>query len=257
MLPVVVALLLAVGCGKQDENGDARYDELRILPGHFAEEPIAKPLVAVEAFIGADEFFVSYQSEDGLVYSGGNWSNRVDLAALKPDQPDGYTGPFILPLEYVQRDRWPELPVNPVVPRLLGSKYWNRFIDQVIELVLPEADMTGIVMKLGEEDYFLFYNEANRFEARLIIDKPKDYVVAEAIDFAEFIERARPVMETFLTREGIEERRLLFSTGDAGAYSPAVRICRPRPARCNVPALLTCTNARAACQQRCPTRPDC
>ncbi|UCH48895.1 MAG: phosphatidylserine/phosphatidylglycerophosphate/cardiolipin synthase family protein [Betaproteobacteria bacterium] len=230
VLPVSLALLLATGCGNQDENGDGPYDELRILPGHFAEEPITKPLVAVEAFIGADEFFVSYESEGGLVYSGGNWSNRVDLAALKPDQRDGYTGPFILPLEYVQRNRWPELPTTPVVPRLLSSKYWNRFIDEVFESVLPEADMTGIVMKLGEEDYFLFYNKANKFEARLIIDKPKDYVVAEAIDFAEFIERARPVMEAFLTQEGIEERRLLFSTGDAGAYSlPFVFIDRDLP----------------------------
>jgi cardiolipin synthase len=227
---VCLALLLTAGCGNQDKNGDAAYQELRILPGHFAEEPVTRPLVAVEAFIGADEFFVSYESEDGLVYSGGNWSNRVDLASLRPDQHDGYTGPFILPLEYVQRNRWPELPATPIIPRLLSSKYWNQFIDEVFESVLPEADMTGIVMKLGEEDYFLYYNENNKFEARLIIDKPKNYVVAEAIDFAEFIERARPVMEAFLTQEGIEERRLLFSTGDAGAYSlPFVFIDRDLP----------------------------
>jgi cardiolipin synthase len=230
ILAVSVVLLLTAGCGNRDKDGDMPYEELRILPGHFAEEPVTRPLVAAEAFIGTDEFFVSFESEDGLVYSGGNWSNRVDLAALRPEHSDGYTGPFILPLEYVQRNRWAELPTTPVVPRLLSSKYWNRFIGEVFESVLPKADMTGIVMHLGEEDYFLYYNEKNKFEARLIIEKPENYVVAETIDFSEFIQRARPVMETFLTQEGIEERRLLFSTADAGAYSlPFVFIDRDLP----------------------------
>jgi cardiolipin synthase len=102
---------------------------------------------------------------------------------------------------------------------VLGSKYWNRFIDTVFEHVLPDAAMTGIVMKFGEEDYFLFYNDINNFESRLFIDKPANYVVAETIDFAEFNQRAQPVMASFLEEEGIDERRLIFSTGDAGPYS--------------------------------------
>ena len=79
--------------------------------------------------------------------------------------------------------------------------------------------MTGIVMKFGEEDYFLFYNDINNFESRLFTDKPKNYVVAETIDFAEFNRRAQPLMDSFLTEEGIADRRLVFSTGDVGAYS--------------------------------------
>ncbi len=149
---------------------------------------------------------------------------------MRPDRDGGYTGPFILPLEYAQSKRWSELPDNPVVPRLLGSKYWNRFIDDVFASVLPKAEMAGIVMAFGDADYFLYYNDVNNFEARLIIDKPGNYVVAETIDFAEFIQRARPVMEEFLSRDGIDERRLLFDTGDAGAYSlPFVYIDRDVP----------------------------
>jgi hypothetical protein len=74
-LPVSLALLLAVSCGIQNKNSDTPGDELRILRGHFAEEPISKPLCAVETFLGTNEFFVSYESEVGLVYSVGNWSN--------------------------------------------------------------------------------------------------------------------------------------------------------------------------------------
>ena len=215
-LPVPLLLLIA-SCASPDLA--APGDDLRTLPGHFAKEPVANPLTAVEAFIGTSEFYVSYKSDDGVVYSGGNWSDHIDRTVLDENPEGPYLGPYILPLEYHQESRWPEMPVEPIVPRLLGSKYWNRFIDTVFESVLPKAAMTGIVMKFGEEDYFLFYNDINNFESRLFIDKPENYVVAETIDFMEFNRRAQPLMAEFLKDEGIEERRLVFSTGDTGTYS--------------------------------------
>jgi cardiolipin synthase len=225
-----IAILVSACANQQPESNDSDDRELRTLPGRFAEEAVTQPLLAVEAYIGADKFFVAYESEDGLVYSGGSWSDRVDLTALSQGPDGDYAGPFILPLEYQQASRWDALPENPIVPLLLGSKYWNRFIDRVFDSVLPEADMTGIVMHFGEEDYFLYNNDINNFEARLIIDKPKNYVVAETIDFMEFIRRSQPIMEAFLVEEGIEDRRIVFSTGDAGAYSlPFIFIDRDLP----------------------------
>ena len=216
ILPVSV-LLLASGCASHHEI--ALDGDVRMLPGRFAEEPVTEPLVAVEAFIGPTEFYVSYESEDGLVYSGGDWSNQIDVATLGQGAEGTYAGPYILSLEYHQRSSWAAVPDNPIVPRVLSSKHWNRFIDTVFESVLPKAAMTGIVMKFGEENYFLYYNDINNFESRLFTDKPENYVVAETIDFMEFNRRAQPLIETFLTEEGIEDRRLVFSTGDAGAYS--------------------------------------
>jgi cardiolipin synthase len=217
MLPVVLALLVAAGCVSAPEA--ALDDDMRTLPGRFAEEPVTEPLVAVEVFIGPTDFYLSYEGEDGIIYSGGNWSDHVDLMSPKQHVEGANTGSYLLPLAYHQRSTWPELPEAPIVPRILGSKYWNRFIDMVFESVLPKAAMTGIVMQFGEEDYFLYYNDINNFESRLFTDKPRNYVVAETIDFAEFNRRAQPVMDTFLVEEGIEERRVVFSTGDAGAYS--------------------------------------
>ncbi len=227
---LLLAMPLGFGCAASPMDSEISDEDLPTLPGHFAKEAVTHPLIATEAFIGAEEFYVAYEGEDGLVYSGGNWSNRIDLTALSQGPDGDYTGPFILPLEYLQRNRWDELPETPIVPRLLSSKYWGRFIDLVFESVLPKVDMTGIVMHFGEEDYFLYYNDISNFEARLIIDKPENYVVAETIDFMEFIRRSRPIMEEFLVREGIEERRLIFSTGDAGAYSlPFIYIDRDIP----------------------------
>ena len=194
-------------------------DELKTLPGRFAEQPVAQPLQAVEAVIADDQFYLSYEGEDGLVYSGGEWSYGLE-AGSSAEQPDStFAGPYILSLQYHQHTPWPELPDASTKPRLLGSKYWNRFIDKVFKQVLPDAAMTGIVMKFGEEDYFLYYNDINNFEARLFIDKPENYVVAETIDFVEFNQRAQPVMANFLAEEGVEDKKILFSTGDAGAYS--------------------------------------
>ncbi len=225
---VLLLLLVVSGCASTDEA--APDADIRILAGRFAEEPVTQPLVAVEALIGPTDFYVSYEGEDGLVYSGGNWSDSVDITALAEGSEPTYAGPYILPLEYHQRARWPDLPESPIVPGVLSSKYWNRFIDTVFESVLPKAAMTGIVMKFGEDDYFLYYNDINNFESRLLTDKPKTYVVAETIDFMAFNRRAQPILDDFLTKEGITERRLVFSTGDAGAYSlPFVYVDRDLP----------------------------
>ncbi len=216
ILLVACVSLLAGGCASTPQPGD---DELRLLSGRFAEEPVTRPLVALEAFIGPADIYIRYESKDGVVYSGGNWSSRVNLRNPHPGANGTYGGPYILPLEYHQRERWGDVPEEVIVPRVLGSKYWNRFIDTAFESVLPKAEMTGIVMHFGEDDYFLYYNDINNFEARLITDKPENYIVAETIDFTEFFRRTLPVMNRFLTDEGIDDRRLLFSTGDGGAYS--------------------------------------
>jgi cardiolipin synthase len=226
LLSLSVLLISACAPTPEIEAGD----DTRLLPGRFAEEPVITPLVAREAFIGPSEFYISYESDAGVIYSGGNWSNRIDLEALGQGPESPFLGPYILPLEFHQETRWPDVPEEPIVPRLLSSKYWNRFIDTVFESVLPKADMTGLVMHFDEDDYFLYYNDINNFESRLLTDKPENYVVAETIDFLEFIRLAQPVMEEFLIAEGIEERRLVFSTGDAGAYSlPFIYIDRVLP----------------------------
>ena len=213
----LIALLLAISACAP--TPPAEPEDIHVLPGRFAEEPVTEPLKMVEAFIGPEAFYLSYESEEGIVYSGGNWSHRVDLSAFSPGAENDYGGPFILPLEYHQTTRWTNTPESPIVPHILTSRDWNRFIDRVFAAVLPKTERTGIAMHFGDDDYFLYYNDIDNFEARLLIDKPEDYAVSESIDFTEFLRRAGPVMDEFLDAEGIDERRVVFSTGDAGAYS--------------------------------------
>ncbi|MGB5335944.1 MAG: hypothetical protein WBN07_10000 [Woeseiaceae bacterium] len=37
-------------------------DDLKTLTGRFAEEPVTKPLNAVEAYVGDEQLFLSYES---------------------------------------------------------------------------------------------------------------------------------------------------------------------------------------------------
>ena len=91
VLPATLALLQIVACASNDVARDT--SDVRVLVGKFAEEPVTQPLVAVEAFIGPTEFYLSFKTEDGVVYSGGNWSNRVDLTALGQGTDESYAGP--------------------------------------------------------------------------------------------------------------------------------------------------------------------
>jgi hypothetical protein len=63
-LLVFLALLTTSGCASQQAEQDPLPEDLRVLPGRFADEPVTQPLVAVEAYIGNDEFFVAYEGAD-------------------------------------------------------------------------------------------------------------------------------------------------------------------------------------------------
>jgi cardiolipin synthase len=213
-------LSFVAGCSSQPQpNGDFPLEDYPVLPGRFAEQGVLTPLVTSEAFIGDDEFFISFESADGHIFAGGNWSNRIDIAAVEANTDGTYGGPYILPLEYQRREAWSDRPDSPIVPRLLTSAQWGSFRENLFASILPRAANVGVVMHFNNDDYFLYYNDIDRFEARLFRDKPQDYSVSESISFADFIRRGMPQLELFLAQEGIKDRRIVFDTGDAGAYS--------------------------------------
>jgi cardiolipin synthase len=198
-----------------DTSGPHEYPTLQ---GRFADEPIQEPLVALEAFAGESEFYISYRDGDGIVYAGGNWASRIDLKAVA-DADGTYSGPHILPIEYQQRERWAALPESRIIPRLLSIEQWRQFRNKLLASILPTTAKSGVVVYFDNDDYFLYYTEPERFEARRLVDKPADYSVQESISFEEFLRRGLPQLESFLAEEGVTERRVLFSTGDTGEYS--------------------------------------
>jgi len=227
---ITVAAVAGNDSGVRAAQTDPGAEDYPTLEGRFADEGVLVPLVALEAFSADGEFYISYKSIDGIIYAGGNWSNRIDLAIERADTDDTYSGPYIFPLEYRQQERWAQLPDERVVPELLGIEQWVRFREQLFASVVPRAEKAGVVLNFDNDDYFLYYNDTGRFEVRLITDKPADYSVRESINLADFIQRARPILESFLAEEGITNRRVVFSTGDIGAYSlPFLYVNRDLP----------------------------
>ena len=175
--------------------------------------------MADEGYVGPDQFFIKYERDDGVVYAGGRWSHRLDIQAVE-QQTDGlYAGPYILPIEYQQSERWSEITGKLITPRILSSEQWLRFLNSLFASILSEEEKAGVVMHFDADDYFLYLNERSDIEARLIIEKPADYTVSERISFGDFIRRGMPQLNSFIESEGVTERRVVFNTGDAGPYS--------------------------------------
>jgi cardiolipin synthase len=230
-IPLGVLFLLAVAsCSTQYSTADDPGQGYPTLQGKFVESGMRQPISAIEAFVGDTEFYVSYETADGLVYAGGNWSNRIDIAALEQADDGTYSGPYLLDLEYQQDERWTDIPASSITPILLSSEQWARFREQLFDSVLPKTEKSGVVMHFNNDDYFFYYNEQMEFEAPLFVDKPADYAVREDISFQDFLRHGLPQLESFLNEEGVSERRIVFSTGDVGTYSlPFLYVNLDRP----------------------------
>ena len=217
---VLAAGLGFSGCASPPTVDDTLApDDYPILPGRFAEQAVTQPLVAIESYIGDEHFYVKFDGPDGIVYAGGNWSERIDIAAVVDDDSGSYAGPYILPFQYVQSERWPSLPEKPIVPRLLSSERWLRFLNSLMASVLPQEGNSGIAMHFDNDDYFMFINSLGLLEVHLLTEKPAGYSVAESIGFEEYLRRGLPQLRAFLDEEGISDKRIVFSTSDMGAYS--------------------------------------
>ncbi len=193
--------------------------ELPTLKGRFADEGVASPLVADEAYVDMENYFIRYRSKDGVVYAGGKWSDRMDISVVEAQTDGNFAGPYIMPFDYQQRDRWNAIPDTPIIPPILSSKQWTNFLGSLFSSILPEEEKIGVVMHFVSDDYFMYLNERGDIEVRLFIDKPPDYRAALSISFGDFIKQSMPHLKTFLKAEGIDATRIVFNTGDAGPYS--------------------------------------
>ena len=189
-------------CQSQPES-----EAIRVLPARFAAEPFTEPFVANEAFLDDDEFYVRYEAGGQTLYTGGRWSDRIDVDSL--GDAGEQTGPFVLPLQYHRTDRWPAVMDGLVSPTILSIEQWQQFRDAFFASVLPAAGKRGAVLHFPSADYFLYFDELGQFQSERLVDKPPDYAIEGEWSFGEFLAEA----------QGVDDRRVLFNTGDVGAYS--------------------------------------
>lgn len=191
--------------------------EYPTVPGHFRDEGTAAPLVATEALLGDTEFYVRYEQSGDVAYSGGAWAHRIPLDDL--DDGKVFPGPYIVPLEYRQSSPWPVATEHLVSVMILSSNEWREFRDELFASLMPTIGNEGVVLHFFVDDYFLYYDAAGDFQSSLLQDKPADYSIQNRISFEEFLERGLPLLEAYLSGKEIKDRRIVFNTGDTGAYS--------------------------------------
>jgi cardiolipin synthase len=202
--------------------------EYLTLPGRFADEREPQALIADEAYVGGTDFYVRFRRGDEIRYGGGNWSSRIPV--LRLGEGDRYEGPYLLPLQYEQAARWPELPEDRASPRILGVPDWHALRSRLFEAVLPRDGRSGLVLHFNIDDYFLYYDEQGSFHATVVDSKPGDYAIARRITMGELVQQGLPVLEEFLAERGIDDSRVAFNTGDAGYYSlPFLYVNRDLP----------------------------
>jgi len=223
LLPLATVLSVLAAC--VSEPGEFDYP---VLVGRFADEGEPLAPVADEAWLSGTDFYVRFRRGNEVRYGGGNWAKRIPILKLREGGP--YDGPYLLPLQYEQEERWQELPDDRVAATVLGVPDWHALRERLFERVLPRDGRSGLVLHFNVDDYFLYYDENGDFEATVIDAKPGDYAIAGRITMPELLEQGLPVLEAFLSERGIDNRRIAFNTGDTGYYSlPFLYVNRDLP----------------------------
>lgn len=212
LLAAILVTAGVVSCTAQPEP-----TEILTLPARFADEAPSLPLTAIEAYRDDTEFYVRYRQGDEILHTGGEWSKLIRIDRLAEGGPQD--GPFIAPLQYHREEGWQAPPPDAITATVLSSDDWQTFRDGFISFVLPKDEHVGIVLHFYVDDYFLYFDEEGDFQSVVLDDKPADYRMADQVSFVDFLDRGVPLLEKFLGQKEITSRRVVFNTGDTGAYS--------------------------------------
>ena len=208
---VLVFLLIALfqGCSTQPEVADSSTEAL---------DRDLDSMVAVEAYRNSSDFFVKLKQGSSALYAGGNWKEWVNLEGGADAAQNKYPAPKLVPIQYYQSYPWETLPEDAIPLPIFGVDMWYSLRDRLFNSILPH-DKTGMVMNFEYEEYFLFYDDQDKFQAVRLSEKPANYRIKSYLHFETFVATAGEVLEEFMREHGIRHKEFIFNTGDDGLYS--------------------------------------
>jgi len=212
LISLVIIASMTGSCDSQPEPV-----EYLTIPGRFAGEVVTEPLVALEAFFDETQFYVRYRGSDGIIHTGGEWAQRIPFEDIEAGK--AYAGPYLVRLEYRQEEPWENQPAERTTATILSREEWQAFRERLFSMSLSGSGNAGLVLHFFVDDYFLYYDDAGVFQSTVLVEKPSNYSIKERITFTEFLNRGLPLLEEYLAEKKIPARRILFNTGDTGAYS--------------------------------------
>jgi cardiolipin synthase len=102
---------------------------------------------------------------------------------------------------------------------ILGAEDWQRLRDQALRTVVPDQPGAGVILRFPDDDYFLAYEAPGGFKARRLEDKPAHLQIAGVVTIETLLAQSWDILENYLIERDLPATRLLFNTGDTGAYS--------------------------------------
>ena len=197
------------------------------LIGSFAEPDSMEPLIAEEAYIDDEDFYIRYRLAEQTLYTQGSWSDRISI--VEPSAVDS-PPPYIVPTARPTAERWKGFSEDAHPVRLLDERSWQEFRERFLGRFLSSTPQSGIVIHFNADDYFLYANENGTFQSVVIDQMPAGYQVTDELAFEELLDLGAPVLEDYLNEIGVTERRVAFNTGDVGDYSlPFLYVNRDLP----------------------------
>jgi len=174
-----------------------------------------KPMIALEVFRDGADFYMQLLQGNHMFYAGGY---REETAHKAKPASGQYPAPSLVPLQYYREKPWESLPASATSLPILGVDTWRQLRNRLFS-ALMSGDQTGLVMNFEHEEYFLFYDQQQQFQATRLLDKPGDYGIKGYLHFEDFIRSASHILDEFLAEKSITHNEFIVNTGDEGLYS--------------------------------------
>jgi len=174
------------------------------------------PVIALDVYRHGTDFFFTLRQDKQSLYAGAYLPEAKAVNTQR--QSRQFSAPSLAPIDYYQSTPWTALPKAASKIVVLGVDQWYQLREELFKSVIPR-DKTGLVMNFEYEDYFLFYDDEEKFQATRLVDKPGDYQVKDYLHFEKFVSDAAPILKDFLLQQGISADEFILNTGDVGLYS--------------------------------------
>ena len=133
-----------------------------------------------EAYCSQSELYLKYSvffkdiDSERVFYGYVNWrpQNDSDVDLSKE---------MVVPADFITKEKWQNRPLD--LKEVAGLDYHisQNIVSKIIYDLTPKETKTGQVLRVGEEELFLYYDERGQIEIVDVKDKPADYKIKESV----------------------------------------------------------------------------
>jgi cardiolipin synthase len=96
---------------------------------------------------------------------------------------------------------------------------WQAFTQNVIEQLTPRGDREGALFNYRDGEFIWYRSDDGALTRADLKEKPNDVSVASRYRIEAMTETVFDILERFLAKRGIDDRRFVLATGETGPYA--------------------------------------